>query len=248
MTTETKQHGPGMIGLASGGSLRSDDYPGALVALQKPPGTMFHKVTGLGPANPFNAIGVEFMKRKHLQWLLLTNDDNLFPSDGLMRMLDRNVDVCTGLYLSRIQPFEPVIFDSYSWNESGLGGERERWYNRRFIEPGEKGLIPIVACGDGFLLIRRHVLEGMAYPWWEYGMTLPDACDHDMFFSMKVGEAGFHMWCDLDVRVDHVTQAVVRPHRAQDGTWSTHLVQADRVIGVPMASMTMAPKGGRRDV
>jgi len=234
------EFGPGMIGLASGGTLRTDDYIPSIMGLAKPPGTLFKKHTGLGPANPFNAIGQEFMKRPALQWLFLTNDDNLYPPDTLFRLLSHDKDVVTGLYLSRIQPFEPVLFDKYDLEPTGKNGEPERWYQRRFIKDGESGLIPIVACGDGCLLIKREVLETIAYPWWEYGLTLADACDHDMYFSAKVGLAGFEMWCDLDAPVDHVNQMTVRPYRNPGtGVWSVHLVQETRAIQVPMPEKDM---------
>lgn len=234
---------PGMIGLASGGTLRSDDYIGSILGLQKPVGTVFKKHTGLGPANPFNAIGQEFLKRPELEWLFLTNDDNLYPPDTLMRLLARmyysgtRVDIITGLYLSRFWPHEPVLFDDISREPTGPNGEREIWFQRRFLSKDDGGMVPITACGDGCLLIHRIVLKKLVYPWWEYGLTLSDACDHDMMFSAKCREAGFKMWADLDVKVDHVAQFIVRPNKnTETGEWNTLYVQSDKALSVPAAT------------
>lgn len=221
---------PGMIGLACGETGRYSDFIPSLVGMDKPPGSVFMKATGLGPANPFNGIGRAFCARRDLQWLFLTNDDNLCPPNTIYRLLDRNVDVVSGLYFGRIQPFEPILFDSVEI-KSG-----KKWYNRHLMQPGEQGMVPAAAVGDGCLLIQRRVMTSIADPWWEYGETLSDACDHDVVFSRKVREAGFNLWCDLDVKVDHIAQFSVRPVRQPDGRWEAHLLQGEgRAIALPAA-------------
>lgn len=249
------KHGPGMIGLACGELARYSDFIPSVVALQKPQGTMFMKGSGLGPAYPFNGIAQQFLDQKELEWLFLMNDDNLVPPSAIIQLLNRNVDVVSGLYFGRLQPFEPILFDKVSWvptevkevlgpDGRTLGGNMptigppyyKRWYTRHLMQNDERGLMPAVAVGDGCLLIRRHVLEAMSPPWWEYGETMTDQCDHDVVFSRKVREAGFGLYCDLDVIVDHVATFAVRPHRTETGEWEVHLKQSDRYIVMPAAS------------
>lgn len=227
------KHGPGMLGLACSSTIREPDYLTSMIALQKPAGTMFKKQEGLGPANPFNHIAREFLKRPQLEWLFLTNDDNLIPPGGLMQLLDRDVDVVTGLYFGKFMPFEPIIFSKVEL--IGYGShDAHNWYTRHLMSPADPGMLPIVACGDGCLLIRRRVMEAIPDPWWEYGETVTDACDHDVVFSRKVREAGFELWCDTKVIVDHMTRMAVRPVRNGDGSWSVHLVQdEERKITLP---------------
>jgi hypothetical protein len=100
------------------------------------------------------------------------------------------------------------------------------------MAPGEKGLIPAAAVGDGCLLIRRYVLEQIPDPWWEYGETESDCCDHDVVFSRKVVEHGFGLYCDLDLRVDHVSNFTISPVQEDDGEWYAYLRQAERAIKV----------------
>lgn len=231
-------HPPGLIGLACGEISRYSDFVPSIVAMAavSPPGTGFMKATGLGPATPFNCIARAFLDNQQYQWLFLTNDDNLCPPDTIHRLLAHNVDMVSGLYFGRIQPFEPILFDSVEV----VNGRK--WYRRHLMSDGEGGLIPAAAVGDGCLLIRRHVMEALADPWWEYGETLTDACDHDVVFSRKVKEAGFGLHCDLDLVVDHVAVFSVRPVRQPDGRWEAHLVQGDgRSIALPAASGAQMP-------
>lgn len=217
-----------MIGLPCGENGRYTDIIPAIMRLDKPPGTLFSKKTGLGPAAPLNEIGREFMSRPYLKWLFLTNDDNLCPQNTIPTLWNARMSVITGLYFGRTQPFEPVIFDAVTENEG------HRWYKRKFMQPQDRGIIHIDACGDGCLMIHRNVLERIPYPWWQYGETLPDQCDHDMVFCRKVREAGFLLWCDTDVRVDHITSMAVRPVRNVRGEWEVHLVQGvSRSISLP---------------
>lgn len=232
---------PGMIGVPCQRSGQDSDLLPSILQLQKPAGTMFQKTVGLGPAAPLNEIGRAFLADTKLQWLFLTNDDNLCPSNTIPKLLSHDVDFVTGLYLSRTQPFEPVLFDRVENVGPELAAQypnarkSDRWYWRKFLKDGQTGLLPIVACGDGCLMVRRRVLETIPYPWWEYGETMVDKCDHDMAFSRKVREAGFGMWCDLDLHVDHIATMVIRPGIDADGIWFTRLIQANRGMACPSA-------------
>jgi GT2 family glycosyltransferase len=213
------------------------------MAMAKPPGTLFYKTSTLGPAAGFNLIGRAFLARPELQWLFLTNDDNLCPPDTLPRLWRHieagSADAVSGLYFGRLQPFEPILFDTVERVDLSKHGEvlpgQKNWYTRHLMSDGEQGLVPAVVVGDGCLMVSREVMEAIAQPWWEYGETLTDACDHDVVFSRKVREAGFQLACDLDLLVGHIANMVVTPHRTPDGKWKVHLKQEQRVIGLDAA-------------
>jgi hypothetical protein len=90
--------GPGMIGVPCGENARFSDFTPSIVGLQKPGGTVLLKRGGLGPAQPLNEIGETFFGMKHLEWLFLTNDDNLYPPETILRLLSYQKDFITGLY------------------------------------------------------------------------------------------------------------------------------------------------------
>ena len=226
----------GMIGLACGEQARFSDVIPGIVGLDKPPGTLFMKASSLGPAEAFNAIAQSVIDRG-LDWLFLINDDNLWPVDVIKRFLSYNVDVVGGFYLTRTLPCKPVAFDRLLKPHELPDGvpKTARYYHRFYPQPGQKGLQKIIATGDGCLLIRRHVLEAIPYPWWSYGETYVDRCDHDMVFSRKVVEAGFNLYLDLDTPIDHLAIAGIRPFQEADGTWWIRVVQAggQRFIQIP---------------
>lgn len=224
---------PGLIGVPCGTNARHNDFVTSILAMQKPPNSMFRLASGLGPAAPLNEIGKVFLDTPHLKWLFLTNDDNLCPVDTIPRLLEHRQSVVTGLYFGRHMPFEPVLYDK-DWR-AGYS------YIRRRMRAEDSGLINVAGCGDGCLMIQRRVLEAIPYPWWEYGLTLTDQCDHDLMFCDKLAEHGFNLVCDTDVRVDHVTSITVRPSRNEDGSWETNLMQGDGRISL------QAPQAGRHD-
>lgn len=212
-----------------------------MMALAKPAGCGFKMGKGLGPANSFNGIARTFLANPAYQWLLLVNDDNILPSDALYRLLDHDVDVVSGLYFGRHMPFEPILFDDWTWehnpSNSMIEPALQRWWHRHLMVTGEQGLVRAAAVGDGCLLIRRRVIEGLTDPWWEYGETFTDVCDHDVVFCRKVTEAGFGLYCDLDLLIGHMTPVTVMPNRRIDGVWEAHVVQdEERHIALPAAS------------
>ena len=52
------------------------------------------------------------------EWILFLDDDHVYPSDLLMRLLAHEQDIVCSLYLRRAKPFAPVAFSHRS--EDGL--------------------------------------------------------------------------------------------------------------------------------
>lgn len=173
-------------------------------------------------AASLNFIGQAFIKSK-AEWLFLLNDDHVYPPDILLRLLSHNKDFITGLYLKKQLPFEPILYDREDEHGRLIG---------KALKPYESGLIRILGCGDGCLLIRRTVLENIPYPWWEMSNPqTPDLITQDLIFCKKVREAGFEMWADLDATVGHLAIIPVFP-QCVGGQWSTVLLsgQDDRIV------------------
>ena len=166
-------------------------------------------------AASLNFIGQLFLRAgPEFQWLFLTNDDHIYPPDTVLRLLSHGKDYVTGLYLKKQTPFDPILYDRI---------EPDGTLHPRRLRDEDSGLIPIVASGDGCLLLSRRVLETIPQPWWEMSTPFtPDLITQDLIFCRKVREAGFEMWCDLDVTPGHLA---ITPVRAQkiDGVWRTVL-------------------------
>jgi hypothetical protein len=214
-------HPPGLLALACAETARYSHCHASIGGIQRPAGSRYFPVSSLSPAANFNYAAQTMLAQPELQWILLLNDDHLYPPDMLIRLLDRRVDAVTALYLDRSAnpelsplPFPPVLFDRVDPDGQVM---------RRFLAPGEHGLIPIVACGDGAMLVRRSAFERIPPPWWTLGELDPTQANHDLSFCRRLRDAGFALYADLDVVVGHVTPMTLTPRRDPDGTWTTEI-------------------------
>src|SRR5262245_55390260 len=147
------QHPPGLIALSTGELARYATCLASIEGLQRPAGTRRLTTSYLSIANNWNYAAEKMLEDPQLRWLFLLNDDHLSPAATLMKLLDRQVDVVTGLYTRRVAPFEPNL---YVLSEDGFHIRPVQW-----PEVDVAQLVQVDACGDGCLLIRRTVLEQM---------------------------------------------------------------------------------------
>ncbi len=169
-------------------------------------------------AHSLNTIADAFLQTGW-EWLFLANDDHVYPADTLLKLLAHDKDFVTGLYVKKQIPYEPVLYDRI---EDGVLKQKE-------FKTGESGLIPIVGCGDGCLLIRRRVFEAIPQPWWELATDdQPDVIRQDLIFCQRVRDAGFEMWCDLDTTVAHIALTPIQPARMPNGEWAPVFIGGSR--------------------
>lgn len=142
------------------------------------------------------------------QWVFIMDDDHTFAPDLLLNLLDRNVDVVVPLYTQRQPPFLPVAykaelptgqFEQFTWEDLD----------------GRGGLLPVASAGKAGVLVRRHVLEALKDPWFEWAGLIGE----DHYFFKKCRDAGFEVYVDLDNRMEHLTTFAIQPHQYEDGRW-----------------------------
>jgi hypothetical protein len=65
--------------------------------------------------------------------------------------------------------------------------------------------------GGTTVLIKRHVLEEMQYPWYQ-DLFAPGALllGQDLFFTAKAKRCGFELWCDPTVECEHIRQSEMK--------------------------------------
>ncbi|MBI2982279.1 MAG: hypothetical protein HYY44_08345 [Deltaproteobacteria bacterium] len=128
------------------------------------------------------------MKATHL---FFVDADILLPSDALMRLLEANAPIVSGLYHKRIPPHEPMAFTQ----------------GKKGIEPiGLKGphLREVEMVGAGCLLIQRKVFEKIPFPWFESRWSKTGHLSEDFHFCRKARKAGFEILVDRKVRPLHI--------------------------------------------
>jgi hypothetical protein len=202
------KHGPGIVGVIGQENARYHAFTHSLTGLETPKGC--GSAFGLSydvSINSNECIRVMLTAAK-FEWVWIMDDDHVFPSNTLLKLLDAQVDLIVPLYVQRKSPFAPCIY----------GEEPEENRYRNFTWPqlaGKSGVIPVMSAGKGGVLIRRHVIEAMRPPWFER----PAQTGEDHFFFKKARQLGFQLSCHLDATIGHITPHIIRAKRARDGTW-----------------------------
>lgn len=133
--------------------------------------------------------------------VLFIDDDMTFPDDALIKMLEHDVDICTGIAYQRSEPYMPCTFL--------VSAEKEVYP----IEFAGQGVVEIDACGGYFLLINLSSIIGMEEPYFKWGDTDLGYCmkaggiGEDIYFGLKAKIADARIWCDSDIDITHLGQA-----------------------------------------
>jgi hypothetical protein len=237
MQVVPSKHGPGTIGIISGDLLRYVSFVISLLNLQVPNYSNYQWLTGNGFASLRNIVVREALKivDPGIDWLWFMDDDHVFDRDTLFRLLDRNVDIVQPLVSTRKPPYRPY---GYRWN-----GQDHESFDWSHIP--NTGLMEVDAVGCGGMLIRRHVLDAIADPWFEEGHTSPEHLGEDLWFCKKAREAGFKIYVDTDVQIGHMGTVQVWPDLAERETALGQ--KLDRCIRLDLdhVGMQISPDFGR---
>ena len=146
------------------------------------------------------------MEADYIMWF---DADMIFPPDTMVRMMKTmeehpEVDILTGLYFRRSQPFSPVLFSQLELNDQG--GCDFKDYNEY---PNE--LFEIAGCGFGCVLMKTDCLldiagaEGGAPIWFSPMGNVGEDCA----FCMRARENGYRIFCDPTVKLGHLAYTPV---------------------------------------
>jgi hypothetical protein len=128
----------------------------------------------------------------------------------------------------RNYPHLPLIFDIAQEN-----GE----CSHHFMNSFDDGLIPIINCGFGAVLIKTKVFRDMDSPWVTLGEYERDHWCDDISFFNRARKAGFELFCDTNVRVGHYTTTLITPQKI-DGKWITRYDSfGTMALAVPQAEL-----------
>ncbi len=195
----------GIAGVLCNDSARYSLFWACWDEIKLPPNWRKEKLIGGDWCGARNTL-VELTLESGADYLWFMDDDHAFSPDILMRLLDHDLDLVLPLCFTRSAPFPPVDFTERVGDD--------RYLPIYLPEQDRSGLVELVAGGTAGMLIHRRVLEAMDGPYWfEYG-----AASEDILFCNKAVDLGFSLYCDLSVRLGHITTAVVEPAFV-DGEW-----------------------------
>ena len=137
-------------------------------------------------------------------WLLFMDDDVLPPTKGLVKLIEHDKDIVTGLYFAKQPPHFPQI---YKKNK-----EDDKLYDAIW-DYGKEKLFEVDACGAGFMLVKRAVFQKIGAPYFKY-VTDDDGkrvTGEDLWFCRRAREEGFRIHCDPTVLCTHVGASFIGP-------------------------------------
>ena len=145
------------------------------------------------------------MEADYILWL---DSDMVFQPDTLERMmavLDEHpeIDVLSGLYFRRANPFTPVLFSKLELNEDG---------GLDFEDVAElpDGLFEVAGCGFGCVLMRTDCLLDLAAKEGGGSWFTPLAnAGEDCAFCIRARREGYKIYCDPDIDLGHMAYAPV---------------------------------------
>lgn len=144
--------------------------------------------------------------------VLFVDDDMAYRPNSLNQLLEHDVDIVSGLYLSRSYPHQPMIFDVADDSGACL---------YVYLTDGEDRLREIVAAGFGFLLIKTDIFNRMEKPWVRLGELDSEQWCDDIGFFNRVRKLGIKSYCDMECWIGHMGTMIVWPNRNTLGKWMT---------------------------
>lgn len=204
-------HNKTLIGVITGEYARRADFYDYYNLLIKPPESMVLLCHDRSPAKGRNMI-IEAALGHDCSHILFIDDDMAYKPDSLLKLLEHDVDIVSGLYLSRAYPHQPIIFEFADENGACFP---------IYLMGHEKRLTPIVAAGFGFLLIKTDIFKKLKKPYIRLGeLNQEEWCDDIGFFN-RVRRAEIKSYVDMDVHVGHMGTMIIWPNRDEKGNWMT---------------------------
>lgn len=200
-----------LIIVPTGEYARRADFYDYYNMMEKPENSMTIFPHDRSPAKARN-MAIEEAFKHNCTHVLFIDDDMAYKPDALIKLLTRDLDVVSGLYLSRQYPHAPLVFDIADDNGACLS---------TYLTDNISGLIPIVAAGFGFILIKTDVFRKMDKPYIRLGeLNSEEWCDDIGFFKRVREQVNCKMYCDTDVRLGHMGTMIVWVDKVK-GKWLT---------------------------
>ena len=149
-----------------------------------------------------------FLKTKNHTFLFI-DDDTVPDVKDLKKLLKHKKDMIGGLY------------NCVMSKADGSVGTKPSAFT--LIPPGiplmdavsvipKTGMQKVVGMGTGYMMVKRHVFEKVAQPWFEFiwvDKAHTAFAGEDMTFCKKVQDAGITIWCDTDCLATHSKELLI---------------------------------------
>lgn len=136
----------------------------------------------------------EAMERQ-TDYLLCLDSDMVFPQDALCQLMAHDVDAVSGMYFKKTPPFYTVCAQ-YDPDKETMN---------MIMDWEEDSMFEVDGTGGGFLLVKTSVLRGISRPhFMPYATKNHEIMGEDYAFCLKLKEAGFKLWLDSSLQLQHI--------------------------------------------
>lgn len=131
-----------------------------------------------------------------VEWLFFLDTDVVAPPDTIIRLMNHNLPIVSGVYFTRAPPLEPAV-----WREV-LGGKQAIQF-----QLGQ--MIEADFIGAGCLLIHMSVFDHIEKPYFDWTLSFKDFNDftkgtsEDFDWCKKVRTRGYHVMVDTSIQCRH---------------------------------------------
>ena len=138
-------------------------------------------------------------------YYMCVDSDIEFKPEDVVTLVNSGHDIITGAYQFRVDS-NFMVAGRYTGTKGVIvqGDDFLLW--------NEAGIQEIDWAGAGFLLIKAEVLEKLEYPWFREEVIKFENCGvphatwvgEDVGFCLAAQKAGYKIYCDCDVKVNHL--------------------------------------------
>ncbi|KKL91837.1 hypothetical protein LCGC14_1890700 [marine sediment metagenome] len=192
-------------------------------------------------------VGVHLAKKMKVNWLLMADDDMIFPPDTLTRLISAKKEVVSGLCTTRNSPY---IITGYKKLDN------QRYRDISYEELNQDGLTEVDGVGGACVLVEMGVFDKIPAPWYamppsyvtpllhslqfhlagglsldkileqnkvelptKFSMTDCGVDGEDLYFSGLVKKFGYRIYLDAGLEVGHIGDWVysLRDHLSYRG-------------------------------
>lgn len=138
--------------------------------------------------------------REHFDYMLQLDSDMTFPPDALCKLIDRDVDVITGVYVGKEINHKPVLFTELHKDDENCGPYGLKHGMRELMK---QDLFEVAGCGAGFLLVKEHILRIMLIHKHEWFKPY-EGLGEDVSFCQRCTELDIKVWADKTIPMGHI--------------------------------------------
>lgn len=132
--------------------------------------------------------------------LFMMDTDQIYPPDTLTKLMSHKKDVCGVRVHRRYPPFDPIF----------LRKDKEKGYWRISDEEMFSGnLVEVDATGTGALLFNMEIFDKIEDPWFKFTIDSTGRTGEDIYFCEKAKDAGFQIFVDTSIEVEHLATIAV---------------------------------------